>query len=287
MIDVHVHVTNPKLPGIKSEHPLWDGPEPPLADLLKGEMKRAGVDQVLAMGRLEAPTSDPLGIAGILRLSSFVPGLHAVGAIDPTRDSPGHFRAVEEVLKAGKIKAFKAYLGYLHHGPDSPGYAPYYALAARYNLPVIFHTGDTYSARAKVRFAHPLLVDEVAVDHPDVRFVMAHFGNPWLTDAAEVVYKNDNVWADLSGLIVGDESTIDGHFLAKRPVPEIADAIRDVRKAMKYVAKPDRFLFGSDWPLAPIASYRKLVEAIVPSEFRPAVFQDNARSLFGLPDLKG
>jgi len=282
MIDVHVHVTNAKLPGILAEHPMLDGPEPPLAALLKSEMDRAGISQMLAMGRLEAPRSDPLGIAGILRLAPFVPGLHAIGAIDPTKNSPAHLRAVESVLKDGKVKAIKAYLGYIHQPPDSPGYAPYYELAATYKIPVVFHTGDPYSRKAKVRFAHPLLVDDVAVDNPDVKFVMAHFGNPWLIDAAEVIYKNDNVWADLSGLIVGDEAMFDGHFGARKPVPEIPSAIPVVRDAIRYTGKPERFLYGSDWPLAPMASYKKLIEAIVPPEFRKAVFLDNARDLFGL-----
>jgi uncharacterized protein len=282
MIDVHVHVTNAKLPGIKAEHPVLDGPEPPLAEILKAEMARAGVDQILAMGRLDPPASDPLGIAGILRLASFVPGLHAIGAIDPTRTTPDHLRGVEATLKAGKVKALKAYLGYRPYGPDHPGYLPYYELARTYNLPVVFHTGDTYSTTAKLRFAHPLLVDDVAIDHPEVRFVMAHFGNPWLLDAAEVVYKNANVWADLSGLIVGDEALFAGHFQARKPIEEISDAILDVRKAFRYAGKPDRFLFGSDWPLAPISSYRKLVEAIVPRDSHQAVFEDNAKALFGL-----
>src|SRR5208282_4375038 len=98
--------------------------------------------------------------------------------------------------------------GYLHFHPADPAYRPYYELAARRRLPFIFHTGDTYSPYAKLKYAHPLGVDEVAVDHPDVRFVLAHVGNPWMIDAAEVVYKNVNVWADLSGLIVGDEEEI-------------------------------------------------------------------------------
>ncbi len=282
MIDAHVHVTNAKLPGINAEHPMLDGPEPPLASHLKSEMEKAGITQILAMGRLEAPRSDPLGIAGILRLATFVPGLHAIGAIDPTKNSPAHFRAVEAALKEGKVKALKAYLGYIHEPPDSKVYAPYYELAATYKIPVVFHTGDTYSRKAKVRLAHPLLVDDVAVDNPDVRFVLAHFGNPWLIDAAEVVYKNDNVWADLSGLIVGDEALFDGHFSAKKPVPEITSAIPAIRDAIRYTGKPDRFLYGSDWPLAPMASYRKLIEAIVPLESRQAIFHDNARDLFGL-----
>ena len=78
----------------------------------------------------------------------------------------------------------------------------------KYHLPVIFHTGDNWSTTAKVKYAHPLRMDEVAVDHPEVRFVLAHFGNPWLIDAAEVVFKNPNVWADLSGLFVGSDKEI-------------------------------------------------------------------------------
>ena len=283
MIDVHVHVTNSKLPGITAEEPTLDGPEPPLAAFLKAEMAKAGMTQILAMGRLEAPKSDPLGISGILRLAALVPGLHAIGAVDPTKDSPDHLLAVEDVLKAGKVKALKVYLGYVHLPPDNPSYTPYYELAATYKIPVVFHTGDTYSRKAKVRFAHPLLVDDVAVDHPDVRFVLAHFGNPWLMDAAEVVYKNDNVWADLSAFIIGDEAMFDGHFGAKKPEPEISSAILAVREAMLYSGKPERFLYGSDWPLAPMASYRKLIETIVPLESRRAIFHDNARDLFGLP----
>lgn len=69
---------------------------------------------------------------------------------------------------------------------------------------MIIHTGDTYSRTAKVRMAHPLLVDDVAVDYPDVKFVMCHLGNPWFQDAAEVLYKNDNVYADISGLTLGE-----------------------------------------------------------------------------------
>jgi predicted TIM-barrel fold metal-dependent hydrolase len=207
-----------------------------------------------------------------------VPGLHPVGVADPTRTHPDHLRRAEAQLKQSKVKALKAYLGYLHHGPDSPGYAPYYRLAATYRLPVIFHTGDTYSTTAKVRFAHPLLVDEVAVDHPGVRFVLAHLGNPWLTDAAEVVYKNDNVWADLSGLLVGDEA----FFRAGANQDAIRQVAEGVGKALRYSEKPDRFLFGSDWPLVPMAPYRRFIESIVPEAHRQAVFEGNARSLFGL-----
>ncbi len=46
----------------------------------------------------------------------------------------------------------------------------------KYSIPIIFHTGDTYSRKAKLKYAHPLGVDEVVVDYPEVNFVLAPSG---------------------------------------------------------------------------------------------------------------
>jgi predicted TIM-barrel fold metal-dependent hydrolase len=276
MIDMHIHAVNPMLPGDDPFDPLWDGPADILVEMLRREMDEAGVDQALAMGRLDAPADDPLGIGGTLQLSEAVPGLHAIGVGDPTRQDSEHFRRVEEQLASGRVRALKAYLGYVHFGPEHPNYAPYYRLAARHGVPVIFHTGDTVSRVAKLKYAHPMLVDEVAVDFPDVTFVMAHFGNPWLTDAAEVIYKNDNVWADLSGLLIGD----DAEFEAWSIDGTLAEVATSVRRAYRYADRPDRFLYGSDWPLAPMAAYAGFIRSIIPESDWGLVFEENARRLF-------
>src|SRR5262249_28831802 len=213
-----------------------------------------------------------------LAVAQRLPGVHAIGVMDPARTDASHMNRVAEVLARGQVKALKAYLGYLHYGPDDSGYRPYYELAERFRVPVIFHTGDTYSTRAKLRYAHPLLVDEVAVDHPGVKFVVAHLGNPWLTEAAEVVYKNVNVWADLSGLAVGTVEDFTGE--------ERREALEEVKltvgRALRYAERANRFLFGSDWPLAPLDTYRALVASAVPEIYHPFIFEENARTLFQL-----
>jgi predicted TIM-barrel fold metal-dependent hydrolase len=129
-----------------------------------------------------------------------------------------------------------------------------------------------------VRFAHPLLVDDVAVDHPEVRFVLAHLGNPWLIDAAEVVYKNVNVWADLSGLVIGDVQT----FLGEEMRETLNEAAAAIGKAFRYAERPNRFLYGSDWPLAPMAPCRDFIQSAIPSVYHEMVFDENARNLFRL-----
>ena len=161
------------------------------------------------------------------------------------RIDPEHLRRAERQIETGKVRALKAYLGYLPFGPDHPNYVPYIEMAQRHRLPFVFHTGDTYSTVAKLKYAHPLGVDEVAVDHPDVRFVLAHCGNPWLIDAAEVVYKNPNVWADLSGLVIADETT----FSSVEHKDALADVAAVVRRAFRYAERPNRFVFGTGQPL--------------------------------------
>jgi predicted TIM-barrel fold metal-dependent hydrolase len=275
---MHIHAVNPRLPGVKHFPALLDGPPEAVAAALRQQMDQVGARVVLGMGHLPAEEEDPLGIHSTLSIAEHLPGLHVIGVADPSRTNANHLRGVERQLQSGKVVALKGYLGYLYHGPDSPGYAPYYELAAHHGLPFIFHTGDNYSTVAKVRYAHPLLVDEVAVDHRTVQFVLAHLGNPWIMDAAEVVYKNENVWADLSGLLVGD----DAHFATQAERGVLARLVERVKQGIEFTERPDKFLYGTDWPLAPMGVYRDLVRQMFPEEQHQGVFHDNAERLFRL-----
>src|SRR5262249_28843587 len=156
IIDAHVHVVNAKLPGV----PLGTAPDGTpfggdpkrLAATIQAELKGANVTHALCMPSREMNDKDPLGVEETRALAKLVPGLHLVGFADPERAyDDRHMSAVEDELKKGDVVAFKVYLGYLHHGPDSPGYRPYYKLAAKHDIPVIFHTGDNWSQKAKVK----------------------------------------------------------------------------------------------------------------------------------------
>ncbi len=278
MIDVHIHAVPPNLPGVGSLSPLLRESADVVAAQLRREMQTAGVTHAFAMGVWNAGDDDPLGVNRTLAIAPFVPGLRPIGAMDPTRTDDEHFRRAELILASGVVVALKGYLGYLHFEPAHPNYRRYYELAAKYKVPVMFHTGDTYSPQAKLKYAQPLGVDEVAVDHPECKFVMCHLGNPWMTDAAEVIYKNVNVWADLSGLMVGD----DGAFASEEARDAMADLAHAVQRAIAYSERPNRFLYGTDWPLAPMTAYREFVKLLVPDEQHEQVFEENARVLFRL-----
>ena len=151
MIDVHIHAVPPNLPGTGALAPLLLEPPQKIAAELRREMQTAGVTHALAMGAWNAGDDDPLGVSRTLEIAPFVPGLRAIGVMDPHRTDPEHFRRTELVLASGAVVALKGYLGYLHFEPAHPNYRRYYELAAKYRVPVMFHTGDTYSPQAKLR----------------------------------------------------------------------------------------------------------------------------------------
>jgi predicted TIM-barrel fold metal-dependent hydrolase len=190
-----------------------------------------------------------------------------IASINPYTVTSKSIKQTGKLLESGKIKGLKIYLGYLPFYPNNQLYHPFYRLAGKYNVPVIFHTGDTYSQKAKIKYSKPLSIDEVAVEFPQTNFIIAHLGNPWLIDAAEIILKNPNVYADLSGFIVGRN--------VKCP------NIKQIKEALEYCGY-EKILYGSDWPLVPMNQYIRLIKKIVPKQYQNKVFYENAKRLFKL-----
>jgi len=182
---------------------------------------------------------------------------------------------IEKGLKDKSLGCIKVYLGYVHQYASDPRYQPLYKLARKYKVPVVFHTGDTYSTDGKLKYADPLTIDEVAVDYRDVQFVIAHLGNPWIQSAAEVAYKNPNVAVEVSALLIGN---LDQQDPAK--VEELV--VKPIAWAFTYIEDPSKMMFGTDWPLTDVGSYVRAVKKAIPREHWQAVFHDNAARIFGL-----
>ena len=70
-------------------------------------------------------------------------------------------------LKDRLIIGIKLYCGYEHYYPYDKRYQKVYDICIEYRVPVMIHTGDAFSSMAKLRYAHPLNVDDIAVDNPE------------------------------------------------------------------------------------------------------------------------
>lgn len=175
-------------------------------------------------------------------------------------------------LKDKIIRGIKLYCGYEYYYPSNEKYQQIYDMCVEFGSPVMIHTGSTLSNTAKIKFSHPLNIDDVAVDNPELKIIMCHIGNPWIIDCQEILYKNRNVYADISGLIIGDFTLDAERYYATK-----------LNELLSYVGKKHRLLFGSDWPICNMESYLRFVQKMeLDKESLDLLMFKNAKNIFGL-----
>lgn len=239
---------------------------------LQTTMRRNRIDAALILTSYQVSPGRP-STRQVVEAVKDSKNLYVVGGINYETLGPDLVADYDDLLASGSLKGLKLYPGYQPFYPSDPALEPVYELAAQYDVPVMIHCGDTYSPRGKVKYAHPLHVDEVAVDHPEVNFVICHLGNPWLADCMEVVYKNANVYADISGLVLGD--------FTDRFEAYMRQQLQDL---LVWGVDPSNVLYGTDWPISSMESYLEFMEELkIPVKERDAIMWENTARLFKLP----
>ena len=138
-----------------------------------------------------------------------------------------------------------------------------YEEAQRLRLPVMIHTGTSIFPGARSRAGEAILVDDVAVDFPDLVIVLAHGGRPlWMEQAFFLVRRFPNVYLDVSSV---PPKTIPKYF------PRLAEIA-------------DKALYGSDWPAPGVRSMgrnlRDFLALDLPEDAKRKIVEENARKLF-------
>ncbi len=130
------------------------------------------------------------------------------------------------------LRGIKLGPNYQVFDPLGPAALRVYELAERHGLPILFHQGASPVRDAPLRFAHPLLMDEVAIRFPELRVVMAHLGHPWQRETIVTIRTHPHLYADVSALFYRPWSFYEGMRLATE------------------WGVLDKLLFGSDFPIA-------------------------------------
>ena len=248
---------------------------------LENEFEEAGITLAIGMGVTEKEawgfpdqaSPNPMGLDLEYKAPDIVACCVGINPVKLEANTGKELDNIEMELLRPDVVGIKIYAGYYPYCVYDKVYEPVYKLSEKYNLAVVIHGGATYSDRALLKYSHPLAVDELAVNHRNINFVIAHLGDPWVMDTAAIVAKNPNVYADLSGLIVADGPQIQSQSKNRL-------AMDHIMQALIYAGNYKKFLFGSDWPLAPVKPYIEYVKDLVPEEFHEDVFLKNAINVF-------
>ena len=178
-------------------------------------------------------------------------------------------RDPRRLIEEHGVKGFKFH-------PTVQGFLPYdrmawplYEVIAEYKLPAIFHSGHSgigsgmrCGGGLRLQNSNPMLLEDVAIDFPDIDIVIAHPSWPWQDEALSLAVHKPNIWIDLSG------------WSPKYFPPQLVQYANTQLK--------DRILFGSDYPLiTPDRWMKDFEDAGFKPEVMPGILKDNAVRLLG------
>lgn len=181
--------------------------------------------------------------------------------------------AVQELERSVKelgLRGLKLHPTTQAFAPNDTRFYPLWAKCAELGIPIISHSGQTgVGARTpggggyKLKYAHPMLLDDVAADFPDLTIIMAHPAVPWQEEQLAVALHKANVYIDLSG------------WSPKYFRPILVQYMGSLLQ--------DKVLFGSDYPVLKPERWLRDFELLdLKPEVRQKILLDNARKLLKL-----
>jgi predicted TIM-barrel fold metal-dependent hydrolase len=231
IVDVHTHLPEHKNP-IKIEKPKYYTARP--GRLINFEAlcwedhfkAMKNVDKAIVMpsafGRKDL--NDAVAEYVKLHREKFVGFL----SVDP--NDPSSTEEIERAVELG-LKGIKLGPTYQNFHPFSEKACVIYSKAQDLELPIIFHFGTTPERWAPLEYAHPLLLEKVAIAFPELKMVIAHMGHPWIQDTIVLIRKQPNVYADISALFYRPWQFYNALVLCNE------------------YDQMHKLLFGTDWPV--------------------------------------
>jgi hypothetical protein len=194
----------------------------------------------------------------------------AFASINPARGAEG-VREAKRLVESGRVHGLKLHPPLQEFVPNDRAVYPLYEVFAQARLPVLFHTGHSGIGTGmpggggiRLKYGHPMPIDDVAVDFPEMPIILAHPSFPWQDEAISVCLHKPTVYIDLSG------------WSPKYFPPILVQHANTLLKR--------KVLFGSDYPfITPDRWLTDLESTAIREEVRPLILKENAIKLFGLP----
>ncbi len=239
IIDTHAQLFTPKFVEMVQKGELEGLDMMGYASFFKGnvedtlaDMDNAGVDKSVVVA-IDAETKKGYKISNELVAESVQEHperLIGFASVDPHKGKIA-LRDLEYAVNELGLKGLKFIPHLIEICPNDKLMYPIYEKASALKIPVLLHTGTHFHLGCKIKYNKPEFIDEIAIDFPEVNFIMAHFGYPWFYEALAVAQKNFNVYFNIAGW-------------APQYIPAPVINLMDSLLANKA-------LFGSDHPLLP------------------------------------
>ena len=122
--------------------------------------------------------------------------LSGLAGIDQTRGVRG-LRELQTAIEEYGFVGAHWYPHWFACAPDAAQIYPYYAKCAELDVPIMLQVGHNlvYSKERRLpSVARPILLDQVAIDFPELSIIGIHIGIPWTDEMISMCWKHENIF---------------------------------------------------------------------------------------------
>jgi uncharacterized protein len=119
-------------------------------------------------------------------------------SVDP--NDPGCIEQLVYCVNYLGLKGLKLGPCYQHFHPADRAHWPLYQKCQDLGLPIMWHQGTTFPTQAKLQYANPLQLEDIAMEFPEIKMIVAHLGHPWEDDLIALIRKSPNMYTDISAV---------------------------------------------------------------------------------------
>ncbi len=151
------------------------------------------------------------------------------------------------------------------YNPALAGLVTVYEKCVEYDVPLMVHTGTSIFPRARNKFGNPIDIDDVIIDFPELKVIIAHGGRPlWMGTALFLLRRSRNVYLDISSI----------------PPKNLLNFFPWIERVA------DQAMFGTDWPGPGVRDVAANIEAFyelpISEDSKRTILRETAVRLFRL-----
>jgi predicted TIM-barrel fold metal-dependent hydrolase len=231
-----------------------------------GQMDEAKIDRAVLVnpgikGLPVRPTNEVVGEV----LKKFPDRFIGFAGFDPNNGEDS-VDEIEYAIKTLGFSGIKSVPSALELDINDRAFYPFYNKAEELGIPVLIHVGSVILKGLRTRHVHPLMIDDVAFDFPDLKIICAHLGGWQYMDTISMMLQHRNVYADLS-------------FWPLNPLFKDLVPWKLLENALM-----DKIMFGSDYPAGqtPSEAAESVRNLPISDGFKEKILGKNASMLLGL-----
>lgn len=178
----------------------------------------------------------------------------------------------QNLLEDEKIKGIKFFPGHDPYYPTDERCLPYYELCQKLDVPVLFHTGENSGDSECAKWNDPKYIVEVTKKYQKLKVIITHYYWPKMDYCYEITKDIPNIYFEMAAM-------------ADEEVVEKSGGMEKIREILQktITGRPDKVIFGTDWPMCKIEEHIELVKSLgLGEKIEEKVFSGNVKRIYKL-----